>query len=144
MNKRLGFHTHLTNLFNPGSKILHIFIPKRRLTSFYFLIIWWLPNGVDFHISKLNSQIKKLHERVWIVYQYCTPSFTKLHENYSSRTIHNKIILLPAIELPKTKNELLSPFNMWGFHEKHNILKLAKKNWMKTVTEKQRKAIWRH
>ena len=39
LNKRLGFHTHLTNVFNPGSKILHIFIPKRRLTSFYFLII---------------------------------------------------------------------------------------------------------
>ena len=66
-----------------------------------------------FHISKLNGQRKKLHERVLeIVYQYCTPSFTKLHENYSSRTIHNKIILLPAIELPKTKKELLSPFNV--------------------------------
>ena len=82
-----------------------------------------------FHIRKLNSQIKKRHERVLgIVYQYCTPSFTKLHENYSSTTIHNKIILLPAIELLKTTNQLLSRFNESGFHGKHKILKLARKN----------------
>ena len=66
-----------------------------------------------FHIRKLNSQIKKRHEKILeTVYQYCTPLFTKLHENYSSRTIHKKIILLPAIELLKTTNLLLPPFNV--------------------------------
>ena len=100
MNKKLGFDTHFTNIFSRGSKILHIFIPERRLTNFYFLI-WWLS------ISKLNSQINKIHETaLGIVYQHCTPSFTELLENYNSGAIHNKIIWLTAIELAIATNEL--------------------------------------
>ena len=104
MNKKLGFDTHFTNISSRGSKMLHTFIPKRRLTNFYFLIIWW---GSKSPISKLNNQINKLHETaLGIVYQHCTPSFTELLENYNTGAIHNKIIWLPAIELPNATNEL--------------------------------------
>ena len=71
---------------------------------------WWYdhcPLVWLFHISKLNSQINKLHERaLGIVYQHCTPSFTELLENYNSGAIHNKIIWLPATELAIATNEL--------------------------------------
>ena len=105
-----------------------------------------------FHISKLNSQIKKLHERVLgIAYQYCPPSFTKLHENYSARTIHNKIkikIKITSFWITETKKKrVVVTFSCVRFPWKTQDIKTCEEklnedsNWktkksnMKTLTE---------
>ena len=64
-----------------------------------------------FHSRKLNSRIKKLHERALrIVYQDYLSSFTELLEKDKSTTIHNRNIQLLATELFKVKNGLSPAF----------------------------------
>ena len=64
-----------------------------------------------FHSRKLNTQVKRLHERsLRIVYQDYASSFTEVIKKENSTTIHNRNILLLATELFKVKNGLSPPF----------------------------------
>ena len=71
----------------------------------YWSLVW------NFHCRKLNSQVKKLHERALrIVYQYFAFSFTELLEKKKSPIIRNRNIQLYPIVLCKAKNGLSTPF----------------------------------
>ena len=88
-------------------------IHKRIMTMKAFIAseFSYCPLVWMFQSRKLNSRVKKLHERVLrIVYQDHASSFTELLEKDNTATIHNRNIKLLATELFKEKNGLLPPF----------------------------------
>ena len=121
LNNRIGFVTHVANIYNRLSKKLHALvrisqfmnIHKRRMTmkaflasEFGYCLLVWM-----FHSRKLNSRINKLHERALrMVYQDYVSSFTKLLEKDKSTTIHNRNIQLLATEFFDVKNGLSPAF----------------------------------
>ena len=118
IDRTLSFDEHVSNLCKRAGRKLsvlarlssHMTLTQRRvlMKSFIEPRFGYCPLVWMFHGTVLNSKINHLHSSLRIVYKDSISSFHELLQKDHSFTIHHRNIQSLAVELYKTKENLLN------------------------------------